>query len=225
MEADRKIKVIIADDHGIYLEGLRTLLKREAEIELVGEASNGRELIDKTRQLEPDVILTDLIMPEMDGIQAIKEIVESGLPVKCIAISTYDTDLLIVEALEAGAKGYIVKNADKGEIIEAIKTVYEGYYYYCKTTTSKLVRKISRSKFNPYKKINRDLFSEQEKEIIVLICQEKISDEIGSILSMSPRTVERIRSKILEKANVKTTIGLVIYAIKNGIYFIESGFL
>lgn len=222
MKSNQTIKVVIADDHDVYRDGLKMLLNLESEIEVVGEASNGKILLEKVREAKPDIVLTDLRMPEMDGVQAIKEIFEAKLPSKCIAISTYDTDQLIIDALEAGAEGYIIKNAQKGEITDAVKTVYGGDPYYCKSTTLKLARKISQSKFNPYKKLNRDLFSEQEKGIIRMICQEKTSEEIGDLLSTSPRTIERIRSRILEKAGVKSTTGLVIYAIKNGIFFIEE---
>lgn len=218
----KKIKVIIADDHDVYRDGLRMLLSKEPGIEVIGEASDGRKLVEQVKQLRPEVALTDLKMPVVDGIKAIKEMHDCRLPVKCIAISTYDTDKLIVEALEAGAVGYIIKNAEKGEIIEAIKTVYEGHPYYCNSTSSRLVRKISKSKFNPYTKGTLDLFSEREKEIIKLICLEKTSEEIGKILFMSARTVQGFRARILAKMNVKTVAGIVIYAIKNGLYSIED---
>ncbi|MFT4155164.1 response regulator [Parafilimonas sp.] len=222
MDSNQKIKVVVADDHDLYRDGLKMLLNQEPEIEIVGEAADGNKLVERVKETKPDVVLTDLRMPGIDGIQAIREIFEAGLSANCIAISTYDSDQLIVDALEAGAKGYIVKNAKNGEIVEAVKTVYAGDPYYCKSTGLKLARKISKSKFNPYDKMQRDLFSEQEKEIMRLVCREKTSEEIGDLLSMSPRTVERIRSKIMEKAGVKSTIGLVIYAIKNGIFFIEE---
>jgi DNA-binding NarL/FixJ family response regulator len=222
MNKNDTIKVIIADDHDLYRDGLKMLLSRDQEIEIVNEAYNGRILIKVVKQHKPDVVLTDLMMPDTDGIRAIREISEWDASIRCLAISTYDTDHLIIEALEAGAMGYLIKNADRGEILDAIKTVYNYHPYYCKSTTLKLARQISRSKFNPYTKENRELFSEKEKEIIRLICEEKTSEEIGKVLFMSRRTVEGMRSRILEKMNVKTPVGAVIYAIKNGIYFIEN---
>ena len=222
MNTNNIIKVIIADDHAVYRDGLKLLLSKEKEIKIVSEAYNGRILINEVIRHQPDVVLTDLIMPDIDGIGAIRAIAGSGSPARCIAISSYDTDHLIVEALEAGAMGYIIKNAERKEIIEAIKTVYAYHPYYCKSTTAKLARQIARSKFNPYTKENLSLFSEKEKDIVRLICQEKTSEEIGKQLFMSPRTVERIRGKILEKMNVKTSVGVAIYAIKNGIYVIDD---
>jgi DNA-binding NarL/FixJ family response regulator len=217
---DNKIKVIIADDHELYRDGLRMLLQKDDEIEVIGEAANGKQLIELVHANSPDVVLTDLIMPGVDGVTAIKEIYKTGFT-RIITLSTFDTEHLIVEALEAGALGYILKNAQKGEIIEAIKTINDFNPYYCKSTSSRMVRLISKSKFNPYTKENLDLFSEKEKEIIRLICEEKSSEEIGRILFMSKRTVDGLRARILSKMNVKTVAGVAIYAIKNSIYFLK----
>jgi DNA-binding NarL/FixJ family response regulator len=217
-----RINVIIADDHAVYLDGLEMLLSKEEEIELIGTAADGDRLIHLTKQLSPDVVLTDLKMPGTDGVQAIKEITALNIPCYCIALSTFDSDYLIIEALEAGAMGYITKNAQRGEIIEAIKTVNQHHAYYCRTTSLKLARQIANSSFNPYKKPGVHLLNDIEKEIVRLICEEKTSEEISKELFIPKRTVEGIRAKILEKANVKTPIGLVVYAIKNALYFIKS---
>jgi len=217
---NNKIKVIIADDHDLYRDGLKMLLDRNNEIEVIGEAANGKQLIELVKQNQPDVVLTDLIMPGVDGVAAIKEMYKDGFT-RIIALSTFDTEHLVVEALQAGALGYILKNAQKGEIVEAIKTVNEYRHYYCKSTTSRMLRLVTHNKFNPNTKENLDLFSEKEKEIIRLICEEKSSEEIGRILFMSKRTVDGIRAKILGKMNVKTVAGVAIYAIKNGIYHVK----
>lgn len=211
------IKLIIADDHDIFRDGFKLMLSKFPEIVLVGEAGNGRELLELTARLEPDVILTDIKMPVMDGIEATKKIAELYPGKGIIALSMYDDDELIVEMLEAGAKGYLIKNAGKEQIIEAIKSVYNGDPYYCKTTNYKLTQMIVKSRFNPYKKATKVEFSEREKEIITCICSELTNKEIGDKLFISVRTVEGHRLKILEKMNVKNTVGLVVYAIKNGI--------
>ncbi len=211
------IKLIIADDHEIFRDGFKLMLSKFPEINLVGEASNGRELLELTEKLNPDVILTDIKMPLMDGIEAAKKIVELYPDKGIIGLSMYDDDELIIEMLEAGAKGYLIKNAGKDQIIEAIKTVYNDEPYYCKTTSHKLTQMIAKSRFNPYKKTLKAEFSEREKEIIACICTEMTNKEIGDKLFISVRTVEGHRLKILEKMNVKNTVGLVVYAIKNGI--------
>jgi len=214
------IKVIIADDHEVYRMGLRMLLQGSEEIELTGEAANGQKLIELVAENTPDVVLTDLMMPEMDGIEAIRRMKNAGFT-KCIALSTFDNDRLIMEALEAGAKGYITKNAQKGEIIEAIKLVNQSVFYYCKSTSSRLARMIGVSEFNPYAKAQTQLFTQEETDIIRLICKEKTSEEIAKILFMGKRNVERIRTRILSKMDVKTAAGVVMYAIKNSIIDVE----
>jgi DNA-binding NarL/FixJ family response regulator len=222
MAIQNTIKVIIADDHDIYRDGLLMLLNKDEEIDVVAEANNGNELIKLVQKLHPDIVLTDLRMPIVDGVAAIKEINGFGKPIQCIALSTFSSETLIVEALEAGAMGYVIKNAQRGEILEAVKTVYRGSPYYCKSTSSRLVRMISKSEFNPYNSKNKESFSQKERSIIRLICEEKTSKEISDMLFMSNRTVEGYRSKILEKMKVKTPAGVAIYAIKNGLLSIEE---
>lgn len=211
------IKLIIADDHEIFRDGFKLMLSKFPEIKLVGEAANGRELLELIEKENPNVILTDIKMPVMDGIEATKKIAALYPDKGVIGLSMYDDDELIIEMLEAGAKGYLIKNAGKDQIIEAIKTVYNDEPYYCRTTSNKLTQMIAKSRFNPYKKTEKAEFSEREKEIIACICDEMTNKEIGDKLFISVRTVEGHRLKILEKMNVKNTVGLVVYAIKNGI--------
>ncbi len=209
------ITVLIADDHAIYLKGLKSYLANFAEIEVIGEASDGNELVEMASLKKPDVILTDLIMKNMGGVEAIKEITATKPHPVCIAISTFDSECLIVDALEAGALGYIIKNAESGEIVEAIKTVNSGYPYYCNSTSSQLRKLIGQSKFNPYDAEHQQIFSNHEKEIIRLVCEEKTNEEIGKELFMSKRTIEKHRAKILKKMNVRNTAGIAVYATKN----------
>jgi two-component system response regulator NreC len=215
------IKVIIADDHDVYRMGLRMLLGGSNEIELIGEAANGLELIELANQNIPDVVLTDLIMPEMDGIEAIRRMKNDGFT-KCIALSNFNSDRLIMEALEAGAKGYMIKNAEKGEIVEAIKQVKQSGFYYCKSTSARLARMIGVSELNPYIKTPTQIFTDEEIDIVRLICLGKTSEEIGKSLFIGKRNVERIRTRILSKMDVKTVAGVVMYAIKNSIIDVDS---
>lgn len=215
-----KIKVVIADDHDIYRHGLKSVLEADGGITVSGEAKDGLELVEVAKELSPDVILTDLIMGEAGGIEAIRTLYQTGIK-RMIALSTFESEHLIVEALEAGAMGYLIKNSDKGEPAAAIKSVFEYKPYYCKSTSGRLMRLMAQSKFNPEIKSNLDLLSEREKVIIRLLCEEKTSEEIAQILFMSKRTLEGWRSLIMEKLNVKTLAGLTIYAIRNSIYFIK----
>ena len=222
MDKLNKIKVIIADNHDIYRDGLLILLSKSENIQVIGEANNGEALIELCKIKKPDIVLTDLRMPILDGIGAIKHLSNATPKIPCIALSTFDSDQLIVNALEAGASGYIIKNCQKGEIIEAITTVIDGEPYYCNSSSKLLVKLISNSHYNPYSNKPIISYSDKEISIIKLICEEKSSKEIGEILFMSSRTVEGIRSKILEKMKVKTPAGIAIYAIKNNLYQLNN---
>ena len=134
------IRLLIADDHEIFRDGLALMLAKQDNIELLGEAEDGRELITLAEQLQPDVILTDIKMPRMDGIEATRLLVQKLPDVKVIALSMFDEENLIVDMLESGAKGYLLKNADKHEILEAINSVYQDKVFYCKSTSAKLDR-------------------------------------------------------------------------------------
>lgn len=211
------IKLLIADDHEIFRDGLKLMLTKYTDIILCGEAENGRELAELAGSLKPDVIITDIKMPVMDGIEATKKIIGMMPDTGIIGLSMFDEDDLIIDMLEAGAKGYLLKNADKEQITEAIRTVYNNDPYYCRSTSRKLTAMIAGSKFNPYRKKPKVEFSEREKEIIGLVCKEYTSKEIADKLFLSVRTLEGLRLKILEKMSVKNTVGLVVYAMKNGL--------
>lgn len=216
-----RIQLIIADDHEVYRDGLRFLLEKSAEFEIVGEASNGKELIAICEHATPDVILTDIMMPVMDGIQATAIIAKQFPTVKVIALSMFNQDNLVVDMLNAGAIGYLIKNAHKSEIIDAIHTVYRNSPYYCKSTSMKLARVIGR-KMNGSKEKEKIFFSQKELDIIRMICEEKTNKEMADELHLSSRTVEEYRVRMKEKMNVKGTTGIVIYAIQNGLYKVPA---
>lgn len=211
------IKIIIADDHEIFRDGFRLMLSKQIDIVLLAEADNGRELLSLTKEHTPDVIITDIKMPIMDGIEATKKLVELYPEIGIIGLSMFNEDDLIVDMLEAGAKGYLLKNANKQQIIEAIKTVYEGNPYYCKSTNAKLTAMIAKSRFNRNLKKEKVEFSEKEREIIGLIFNELTSKEIAEKLFMSERTVEGIRQRIMGKMGVNSAIGFVIYVIRENL--------
>ena len=212
------IDIVLADDHEIFRDGFAIMIKKIPDIKLIGEASNGEELIQLCRSLNPEVIVTDIKMPVMDGIEATRKIKKEFPAMGVIALSMFGEEDLIIDMLEAGAKGYLLKNAHKDEIIAAVKAVHKDHPYYCRETTNKLAQMIAKSSFNPYKKIARPEFSEKEIAIIRLICEEYSNKEIGEKLELSKRTVEGYREKILEKIDAKNSVGIVIYAIKNKIY-------
>ena len=211
------ISLVIADDHEIFRDGLALMLSKQDTVNLVGQAGDGLELVRMVDETRPDMVLTDIKMPRMDGIVAAKQLLQKHPGLKIIALSMFEEEDLIVEMLEAGARGYLLKNADKKEILDAIVTVDQGNIFYCKHTTARLASLIVKSKFDQQKKSPGALFTDREREIVRLICRQHTAQEIGEMLFLSKRTVEGYRTRILEKMDVKNTAGVVIFALKHSI--------
>jgi DNA-binding NarL/FixJ family response regulator len=201
------IKIVIADDHEIFREGFKLLLKNQREIELVGEAEDGKELLEVVARHQPDVAIIDIKMPVMDGIEACKNIKKKYPDMKVIALSMFNDDNLIVDMLEAGARGYLLKNTNKNELMQATKAVFEGSTYYCTATSTKLTKMIAESKFNPYRNHPVKKFTARESDIIKLICEQQTNKEIANTLGLSIRTVESHREKIQEKTGRRIPLG------------------
>lgn len=216
--ATKLITVVIADDHEIFRDGLKLVLTRKNGIELVGEAENGKALLNLVSHLKPNVVITDIKMPEMDGAEATRQLTRTWPDLHVISLSMFDEEDLVVEMFEAGARGYLVKNANKTEIIEAIETVHNGQPYFSSSASNRLTQKLAKSWFNPFSKMRPPSFTQRELNVIDLICRECTNKEIADQLYISARTVEGIRMRIIEKMNVKNTVGLVIYAIKTGLF-------
>lgn len=219
MKSRSRIKIIIADDHEIFRDGLAYTIQDNPNCEILASCIDGNQLVENTKKLLPDIVLTDLKMPILSGVDAIRAIHKEHPEISCLALSTFDNEYMIVEALEAGAMGYITKNMPKKELFQAIESVHRSIPYYCRTTSQKLARMIGSSFFNPYSHDKKGLFTDVEKAIIRLICDDKSCKEIADILVMSLRTVENNRSKIFKKMNVQTTAGVAIYALKHALYF------
>lgn len=210
------IKIVIADDYPMFLEGIQLLLEKQDNIEIVGEAGNGKELLEVVKQAQPDVVITDIEMPVMNGIEATAELKKNFPGTGVIALTMYGDEHLIVDMLEAGANGYLLKKTTKQELKEAIKAVHEGANYFCNSTTMRLSKMVAQSKAQ--QGIPKIEFPEKELEIIKLICEQYASKEIADKTSLTQRTVEKYRDNIMEKTGAKNMVGIVIYAIRNGIY-------
>jgi two-component system response regulator NreC len=217
IRTDKPIRIILADDHEIFRDGLRVMLKKQPSIELLAEAGNGVDLIELTRKLRPDVVLTDIMMPKMDGIEATRNLLAEFPGLKIVALSMFDEENLIIDMLEAGAKGYLLKNAHKEEIVGAIRAVFADENYYCSSTSLKLAQLIARSRFSNIRTSQPEL-TDKEKEVVCLICLQMSNKEIAGKLNLSIRTIEGYRERIQEKIKVKNVAGLVVYAIKHKIY-------
>ncbi len=210
------ISYIIADDHKIFRQGLKISLVDDHKLKCIGEAGNGQELLDMLQTKKADVVLLDLKMPEMDGMETLKPLKEQYPDLKIVVLTMFDEEHFILHMMESGANGYLLKNAEPQEIKTAIHSVYENEYYFNDLVNTTLLRKVVQQKKAPRFKEEIKL-NERETEILQLICQEYTAAEIGQKVFLSTRTVEGIRSSLLEKIGVRNTAGLVMYAVKNGI--------
>jgi DNA-binding NarL/FixJ family response regulator len=213
------IKIAIVDDHDLIREGLKRVLNQEKDFVVVAEAKDGESIVDLAKKKNIDVYIIDIKMPKMDGVEATRKILKTNKEAKVLALSFLDNEYSVVDMLEAGALGYMVKNADKTEIDAAVRSVFNGTPYFCEYTTPTLLELIKKSKFNPFTlRLDNPLFDEKERKIISLICEGKTSQEIGEILFLSCRTIEGYRLSILKKMAVHNTAGIILYAVKTGLY-------
>jgi len=210
------IKIAIADDYKIFRDGLKVGLSAEANFEVILEADNGENLIKAMEQSMPDVIIMDIKMPIMDGMEATKLIRKLYPLVKVLVVTMYDDDKFIIHLMEIGANGYLLKNAEPDEIRKAIYAVSENGYYFNDLVNKALLKKlVIKNQIKP--SFNQDIeLTERELEVLKLICEEKTAIEIGKEIFLSPRSVEGIRQRLIEKVGVRNTAGLVMFAVKNG---------
>ncbi|MBW4888071.1 response regulator transcription factor [Mucilaginibacter sp. HMF5004] len=212
-----KIKVAIADDSVIFREGLKVSLLADETFELILEAGNGEELLAGIEKAMPDVILMDLKMPVMDGMEATKAVKKRYSNIKVLAVTMYDDENFIIHLMENGANGYLLKNADPAEIRKAIYAAAENGYYFNDLVSKTLLKKVI-VKQNIKPSFNKKVeFTDRELEVLKLICNEKTSTEIGEAIFLSPRSVEGIRQHLLDKIGVRNTAGIVMFAVRNGL--------
>jgi len=207
-----KRKVIIVDDHTLFRNGLRILLNTLEEYQVIGEASNGKQFLDLLEKGVPDLVLLDINMPVMDGIEAATIAQKLYPELKIITLSMYGEEDYYYKMVNAGVKGFVLKNSDIKEVRTALDVVYEGGSFFSSELLQNLVNSLKSS--SKSKESHTEL-SEREMEILILICQGLSNQEIGDKLFISKRTVDKHRANILEKSESKNTAQLVVYAIKN----------
>jgi DNA-binding NarL/FixJ family response regulator len=216
-ELNRPIQVAIADDHTLFRAGVKTALAPKKDVELIAEADNGMQLLNLLKHIEPDVILLDIQMPIMDGIATLPEIRKLYPNIKVIMLSMHNDHSMISKLMEIGANSYLTKNSDSETIYEAIKTCYEQEFFFNELTNKALLTGLRTRKVEPLTPEDANL-SDKEVRILKLMCEEKTTKEIADIVEISPRTVEAIRDKLKTKIGAKSMAGLVLYAIKMGIF-------
>ena len=217
-----KISIVIADDHPFFREGLRKVLNSNDKIELLGEASNGQELVALAVEYAPDLLIVDIAMPILNGIEAVTEINQLGIGCKVIALSMHNEDSILLKMLDAGAMSVLDKNASKDELFEAIDTVVlQDRLYFPAATNAKMLSLLQ----YVGKKSDQEsptIFSERELDVIRLVCADFSNKEIADQLSLSIRTVESHRARIMNRMFVKSVAGLVAFAYSHGIISIDK---
>lgn len=213
----KPITIAIADDYKIYRDGLKLCLGADNNLQILFEADNGEELMEALKMQQPDIIIMDLNMPLLDGMEATKQISKKYEQIKVLVITMYDNDKFIINLMENGAHGYLLKNAEPKEIIKAIYAVHENGYYFNDLVNKALLKKlVMKNNLKPSFNHNIEL-TEREQEVLKMICEEKTAAEIGKEIFLSPRSVEGIRTRLIEKVGVRNTAGLVMFAVKNGL--------
>lgn len=214
-----KIRVLIADDHTLFRDGLKEILNKEENILVVAETGDGTDIVNISKEVDAEVILMDINMGSSNGISATRELMEKLPQCKVLVLSMYSDSKYVISMLEAGAKGYILKNAGKEEMITAINTIARGDSYFSSIVSSRIREQLNSSQ-KPTKLLlkTREIpISPRETEVLKLIAQEYSNAEIARKLFISIRTVDTHRRNLLEKLNLKNTAGLVKYAIQKGL--------
>lgn len=211
------IKVAIADDHLIFRKGVILSLKAYTNIQFIFEAENGQELIDGIEKEQPDIVLLDLRMPVKDGIETTKYLTKNYPNIRILILTMFEDERFVGHLMESGANGYLLKSTEPGEIKQALHDVMKNGFYLNNFVNRVLIKKnYAKQKFNPNLK-SEIVISDKEKEVLSLVCMEFTAQEIAQKMDISPRTVEAIKDRLMERFGVKNSVGLVFFAMKNSL--------
>jgi DNA-binding NarL/FixJ family response regulator len=213
----KKIKVIIVDDHTLVRDGIRSLLGLVADIEVVGEAANGKEALEKVKQLAADVVLMDLAMPVMSGLEATRRIRREFPGTKVLALTQYDDSEYVIPVIEAGARGFVSKMAAFSELASAIQAVYRGDSFLSPSAATALVEECQQKTAVEGEKDPYQQLSDREREVLKLVVEGHTAREIADILVVSPKTVEWYKTSLMNKLNIHNKTDLIKFAIRKAL--------
>lgn len=217
-----RIRVLIADDHLIVREGLRVLLEAEPDIEVVGEAAEGQEAVDRTVELKPDIVLMDITMPGMNGMEATR-VIKNRIPdVKVLALTMHENDEYFFEILNAGASGYVIKGGSSAELMSALRAVWQGDVYLHPSMAKKLLGDYLHLAKAGQDKEQYDGLTEREREILTSVAEGRTNQEIADLLVLSASTVQTHRANIMAKLGLHSRTDLVKYAIRRGFITLDT---
>ncbi len=209
----QKIKILVVDDHAILRDGLRALIDLNDDVEIIGEASEGKEAIEKVQELAPDVVLMDIAIPGIDGLETTRRIKKKNPKMRVLVLSQHNDKEYILSAIKAGAAGYVPKRALASELVSAIRTVHKGESFLYPSAVAALIKDYRQQiEVEPY-----DRLTTREREILTLIAEGRTSREIAEMLSISLKTVQSHRTKIMEKLDRPNRTELIKYAMRKGL--------
>ena len=214
---DKKIRILLADDHTVVRRGLRLLLEGQPEFSVVAEASDGKQAVDAAQASRPDVVVLDIAMPNLNGIDAAQRILASNPGVAIVVLSMHSDEGSVLRALKAGAKGYLLKDAAEGDLIEAIKTVTRGKTFFSSEITKMLAEDYVREIRARGSEDSYELLTPREREILQLLAEGKSNKDIAGMLNLSLYTVETHRRNLQDKLNVHSFAELILYAVRKGV--------
>ena len=210
-----KFNIILADDHKIVRDGISAMLEDEPQYQIIGEAGNGREALELCKNNEVDVIIMDLNMPEVSGLEAIEQIKKEYPKIKILALTMLNQNEAIKNTVSAGVNGYVLKSSNSEDVLEALDTIISGGHYFCEETTKTIMEGLAG--VNVRKTLSIEEITPREKDVLQLICDEMTAIEISEELVISVRTVDSHRRNLLQKTGAKNTVGLVKFALKTGL--------
>ncbi len=218
-----KIRVLLADDHLVLRQGLRALLQTEPDIEIVGEADTGRQAVRLAKNLKPDVVIMDIAMPQLNGLEAMRQISREVPEARVLILSSYADDDYVRELTEAGAAGYLLKQADFSDVVRAIREAKKGNAFFSPTISRRLIDHYRQTLARgvPAKK-QTDLLTSREVEVLQLIAEGRGNKQIAADLDISVKTVERHRQRLMKKLEIHDVAGLTRYAISKGIIEVKT---
>lgn len=217
----KKIRVVLADDHRIVRKGCRALLDEEHDIEVVGEAEDGREAVELVSQLKPDVLITDLQMPGMQGQEAIRRLKQIDSPVGILVLTMHKETESVLRALRAGAAGYVLKDATVSDLVQGIRTVYQGEIFLSPSIATQVVTRLMEGLVDDTNSSPLDLLTDREREILQLLAEGKTRQEVSELLSVSPKTVDSHRANLMSKLELNNEAALVRFAARYGLITLD----